>query len=305
MQRSIQVNKLNEFTGHSGAIYGLYVSPVSGKVYTGGADGYVVEWDLGNAAEGRLIGRLDQPIYCIFLYEPTKQLWVGTGNGHIHILDLESKIELKNLVSHEQGVFDIKMLNGKLYAAGGDGCISLWDAQKTELLSLKKFSEKSARVITCSPSKSLLAIGFSDFSIVLMDENLAVFELIQNAHTNSVFSLAFNGDGTQLFSGGRDAMLKIWNVAADVTLQKEIPAHNLHVHSIAVQHEGNYFLSSSMDKTIKIWRMQDAELLKVLDKARNDSHLNSINKIAWVSENKFVSISDDKKMMFWELISSN
>lgn len=303
MQRSIQVNKINEFTGHSGAIYGLYVSPVSAKVYTGGTDGYIVEWDLGNAAEGRLIGRLDQPIYCIFLFEPSQQLWVGTANGHIHILDLGSKTEIKNLVSHEQGVFDIKMLNGKLYAAGGDGCISMWDAQKMELLTLKKFSDKSARVITCSPSKSLLAVGFSDFSIVLMDENLAVFELIQNAHTNSVFSLAFNGDGTQLYSGGRDAMLKIWNVAADVTLMKEIPAHNLHIHAIAIQNEENYFISSSMDKTIKIWDMQDFTLLKVLDKARNESHVNSINKIAWVNAYQFVSISDDKKLMFWELIS--
>ena len=195
------------------------------------------------------------------------------------------------------------MLNGKLYAAGGDGCISMWDAQKMELLTLKKFSDKSARVITCSPSKSLLAVGFSDFSIVLMDENLAVFELIQNAHTNSVFSLAFNGDGTQLYSGGRDAMLKIWNVAADVTLMKEIPAHNLHIHAISIQNEENYFISSSMDKTIKIWDMQDFTLLKVLDKARNESHVNSINKIAWVNAYQFVSISDDKKLMYWELIS--
>jgi WD40 repeat protein len=58
-----------------------------------------------------------------------------------------------------------------------------------------------------------------------------------------------------------------------------------------------------MDKSIKIWDLHDFSLLKVVDKMRNESHVNSVNKIAWVNAIEFVSISDDKKLIHWRLIS--
>jgi WD40 repeat protein len=57
-----------------------------------------------------------------------------------------------------------------------------------------------------------------------------------------------------------------------------------------------------MDKTIKIWRLADFSLLRVMDKQRHHAHVNSINKIAWVIDDKFVSISDDRSVMLWEII---
>jgi WD40 repeat protein len=58
-----------------------------------------------------------------------------------------------------------------------------------------------------------------------------------------------------------------------------------------------------MDKTIKIWDLGDYSLLRVMDKQRHNAHVNAINKIAWISPHKFVSISDDRSLMLWELIS--
>ncbi|OYU94904.1 MAG: hypothetical protein CFE21_14595 [Bacteroidetes bacterium B1(2017)] len=303
MQRKVHVEKLAQFSGHTGNIYGLYCSPVSGKVYTGASDGYVVEWDLTKPDEGRLICRLNEPIYSIYLFEPKQQLWIGVASGNIHVVDLITKEELKNISVHRSGVFDLKGRDGKILAAGGDGSVSIFNASDYSLEKCRNFSDKSARILAFHPHKDIVAVGFSDCSILFLNEKLEVLDAKMDAHGNSVFSLAYTPDGQYLLSGGRDAMLKIWKVTEGVSLFQEIPAHNLHVHSLSVQKEGSMFLSSSMDKTIKIWDLEGFSLLKVIDKQRNNSHVNSVNKIVWVNESDFVSISDDKLVMHWRVIS--
>jgi len=306
MERKVSVSKVAQFKGHVGNIYGLYCSPITQKVYTGATDGYVVEWDLQNPDEGRLLCKLNEPIYSIFLFEPKQQLWIGLASGNIHVVDLASKQEIKNLEIHKLGVFDLKFLNNSIYAAGGDGCISMIDANTFELLAIKKVSQKSVRCLSFHENGQLMAAGTSDHSIVLLRNNLEIINTKITAHNNSVFSLSFTPDGQYLLSGGRDACINVWKVDLlnfEVNLVQNIPAHNLHVHHISVQKEGQYFLSSSMDKSIKIWSLSDFSLLKVIDKIRNESHANSVNKIAWVNEQDFVSISDDKTMMLWRLNS--
>ncbi len=306
MGKKIAVEKVNEFTGHIGSIYGLYVSKYLNLVFTGAADGNVVEWNLANPDEGRLICKLNQPIYSIYLHEETQQLWIGVASGNIHIVDLKSRKEVKNLAVHTNGIFDIKCAGNTIYIGGGDGSISAWDAQDLELIVLKKFSEKSCRCLALHPQGLGLAAGFSDFSLILLSKNLEIMHHNLGAHSNSIFTVAFSPDGQYLLSGGRDAYIKVWkleNGINNMNIAHEIPAHNLHVHQISVQTEGFYFLSSSMDKSIKIWDLQSFELLKVIDKMRNESHVNSVNKIAWLNEVEFVSISDDKKLIQWRLIS--
>ena len=59
-------------------------------------------------------------------------------------------------------------------------------------------------------------------------------------------------------------------------------------------------LSCSMDKTIKIWD-DELQLLKVLDKERNDGHTNCVNKVQWLKDGIFISSSDDRDLIVWQV----
>jgi WD40 repeat protein len=116
-----------------------------------------------------------------------------------------------------------------------------------------------------------------------------------------VFTLSYSKDGKYLISGGRDAMLKVWDVENDFELLHDIPAHTLHINTIVFNPENTLLATGSMDKTIKIWDAKTFTLLKVIDKVRNQSHSTSVNKLLWLDNQNLASVSDDKMSMLWEV----
>ncbi|MFI5221197.1 MAG: WD40 repeat domain-containing protein [Bacteroidia bacterium] len=297
----INVAKIANFDGHRGGIYSMEFSVNPNCFYSAGSEGFVVEWNSDTKGEGNLIASLGKPVFCIKTDRENKLLYCGTNSGNVHIIDLVEKKEIKNIEAHSRSVFDIKIFEEKIITCGGDGMINILNRKDFSLIKKIKASEKSARVISINKSESMMAVGFSDFKIrIYNSEN---FELIKvlDRHTNSVFALSFSPDGKFLVSSGRDAMLKVWNIESSFSLVQDIPSHTAQVKCLAYNPSGKLLASSSMDKTIKIWDVSTFELLKVIDKARNDSHTNCINQILWMDENHFVSCSDDKVVMGWRI----
>ena len=301
IKNRVQAKQIGVFTAHTGNLYALAVNENEQTVYTSGTDGLVMEWDIREIGKGKIIARIPEAVHCLYIDVEQNYLWIGTSKGNVHVLDLVKKKELKLFASHTQALFDIKRLGEYIYSAGGDGCLVQYDLQSLTIQKLVKLSEKSLRCIAVSEELACLAVGASDSNIYFLGKNLEVYDEITAAHSLSVFSLAYISQSRYLLSGGRDAMMHVWELKNEVKLAHKIPAHNLHVHGLSVQAAGNYILSASMDKTIKIWDAQTFQLLRVMDKERHQAHVNSINNIAWIGNQKFVSISDDKSVMLWEL----
>jgi WD40 repeat protein len=136
----------------------------------------------------------------------------------------------------------------------------------------------------------------------VFDENLQL-KYSWQAHQNSVFSLRYSPDFQFLFSGSRDARLKVWDVNASYQMVEEIVAHLYAINHIEFSPDGKHFVTCSMDKTIKVWDANALRLLKVIDRARHAGHATSINKLLWRKyKNQLVSASDDRSMSVWQII---
>jgi WD40 repeat protein len=299
----INARRLQVFTGHTGSIYAIALNPQNEKIYTSGGDGLVVEWDWRVPGKGVLVAKVEEPVYSLFWEGAQGNLWIGTASGKVHVIDLAQKKEVKLFESHAQGVFDFKPFSGLLVSAGGDGKLTSYDIENPKIENQIKLSEKSLRCLAVSSDETCLTAGSSDYQMYVLRDNLEGVNHKFKAHDNSVFSVAYSPDGQYLLSGGRDAMLNVFDVENGFILIKSTAAHNLHVHHIAVKADSDYFITSSMDKTIKIWAWQDFELMRVMDKMRHQAHVNSINKVLWINASIFASISDDKCVMIWELES--
>jgi WD40 repeat protein len=71
-------------------------------------------------------------------------------------------------------------------------------------------------------------------------------------HERGVDSIAFSADGTLLASGGRDSLIKLWEVESG-ELVGELTAHSKPILTLAFHPAGNMLASGSGDNTVRVW----------------------------------------------------
>jgi len=282
-QPKMNITKVAHLHGHKDAIYDFVVDHKEGYIYSVGADGYVIQWDIPNPSDGVMLMQAGEALYSVYKFGD--RLMVGSRSGKVYEVDLISHSLIRSEKVHKGGVFFVR----ESFSGGGDGCLYV--------PSLKQNIQLSKNSLRCIATRShTIYIGASDSCIYELDSDTYEVLGVLKGHTNSVFSLHVNDNNT-LLSTGRDAHI----IVHDLTIKKEVfrvPAHRYQVKHLSSNSQ--FILSCSMDKTIKVWDDR-LNLLKVIDYERYQGHTNCINKTAWVDENMFVSCSDDRSIVFWKV----
>jgi centriolar protein POC1 len=296
------VEKTAELTGHGNPIFTLELSQKPGILFTGGNDKGLVEWSLKDNAFIKVMFPVATSIYAIHGSANFPLLFTGLRNGDVLVFDFLKQQLLPPLKHHQKPIFDIKSVSHKqeLLVASEDGTVSIWSLKTLEMLHVFKISDDTVRCISISPDEKQVAFGCRNNQIHIYD--LEDYTLIKtlHGHTMSVFSLQYAQNGSFLVSGGRDAQVKIWETTS-YNLVYNIPAHLFAVNSIVFHASLPYFATGSMDKSIKIWGADDFKLYKIISREKGyASHQLSINKLAWNS-NQLISVSDDKKVIVWDI----
>ncbi len=296
------VKKIHTLTGHADCVYTLQASGDAQHFFSADGKGMVARWDLAQPDEGELIAKLPNSVYALHYLKETDQLIAAQNYSGIHLLDWKNKNELASLRISNAAIFDIQSIGKDLWIAGGDGFLTIVDGNAWRIKKRWAISEKSVRAMTVHPNGSEVAIGFSDFSIRIFSTEDYSLKHEFVAHTNSVFTLSYMPNSHYLISGGRDAKLRVWDVANGYQLVEEIAAHLFAINHLVFSPDGKYFATASMDKSVKVWDTQALKLLKVIDKGRHAGHGTSVNKLLWTSyQNQLISASDDRSVSVWEI----
>lgn len=300
---SLEINKKCQFVGHSGAIYGLAFDHQKQKLYSAGGDGWLVQWSLENEVDGVLLAKIGDKIFSL-AYIPESALFLaGTQSGDLYFIPADRKRSPRRFEYHQKGIFDIMIWKGLALTAGGDGKLGIWDIKKERLIESILITNAKLRSIGKSNESPVFAIGSSDQNIYLL--NTSEFELlhtIEKAHTPSVFTVQFTPEGSSLVSGGRDAQLKVWQIASECSLERQFSAHWFTVNHLCFNESGTWLFSGSRDKTVRIWDTKSWTLLKEINLHKNEGHQNSVNRLLWLENQGFlITAGDDRKIMVWEL----
>lgn len=298
----MQVQKIDTFGGHRDCVYALERGPVTNQFFSAGGDGLVVRWLLDKPDMGELVAQVPASVYALALHPTTGLLWVGQNYEGLHLIDPIQKKEMASIKLTSATIFDISFHNNDAFIALSDGVVVVLDAEKLVVRKHLKASDQSARCLAINPVERELAVGYSDNTVRIFD--LTTYELKQviQAHSNSVFTLAYSPDYQHLLTAGRDAHLKVWDVERGYTLVHDIVAHLFAINHLSFNPGGSLFATASMDKSIKIWDADTYRLVKVVDRARHAGHGTSVNKVLWTDYNEFLlSASDDRTISAWKL----
>lgn len=299
----IQVQKKAVFTGHKDCIYALGMEADPHIFYTGGADGLIARWDLRQPDLGELVAKIQHTCYALCYIAERHWIVVGENFDGLHVIDLHTKQEIGSVKLTTAAIFDIRFHAGRLYVGTGDGTLVILDLDSLAVIRYVRASEAAVRCLAISAVHGHVAAGYSDAGIRVFDlQTLAPVAYMQ-AHTLSVFALAYSPEGRYLLSGSRDAHLRVWDIDSGYAAAQDIVAHMYTINHIAYSPDGKYFATCSKDKSIKLWEAESFRLLKVIDRARHAGHGTSVNKVGWMGQEGYqlVSCSDDRSISVWEI----
>lgn len=298
----IQVTKVDTIAGHQDCVYTLEKGPEEHVFFSSGADGVIAQWDLTKPQEGRMLAKVPNSVYALCYYKERNALIVGQNFDGIHIIDLNERKEKGSIKLGDTQIFDIKVINDRIFCALGNGEVHILDITSLETLKVIQASTESARCIAISEGNREFAVGFSDNHIRIYNlQNFSEKKVIA-AHKISVFTVQYSPDQRYLISGSRDAHLKIWDVESGYQLKESIVAHMYAINHLVFSADGKHFVTCSMDKSIKVWDAATYHLLKVIDKARHAGHGTSVNKVLWTNfNNLLLSASDDRSISIWDI----
>jgi len=287
------------FQGHSGPIYTLLFREGTALMYSGSADGLVALWDTKEGKAMPFMVKVGSPVYA--LLELNDYLFIGQSKGGIHVINVQSRVELRLLKYHDLGVFALIKLNrsGYFVSAGGDGKLAVIDSFDFRLLHSFKVSFMKLRCLCLSPDEQFLMVGGSDGFIRVYDTSY--FNELESihAHAGGVYAIQKLTNG-RFVTGGRDAHLRFWEWKDNAFIQFDsIPAHNYAIYALSVG-EAGIFASASRDKTVKIWEPGSLNTPVRLFRKGNKGHTHSVNTCAFSPNGEILATAgDDRTIILW------
>ncbi|GAB4530332.1 MAG: hypothetical protein Kow0063_08280 [Anaerolineae bacterium] len=163
------------FDSHHNLVFGVAFSPDGGRVFTGGNDGYVREWETATGQELRKFPGEEMEVYGIALSPEGERLAIGRQDGVVTIWDVSSGDKLFQLSGHAGLVLGLAFSQDstRLASASFDGFAKVWDVQTgQELMTLY-------------------------------------------GNTSNVFGVSFSPDGRHVATAGGDGTLRIYTLDMD------------------------------------------------------------------------------------------
>lgn len=297
----IEVHKKYTLSGHQNPIFAVETGSSTSILFTAGNDKGVVEWDLDSGAFKRILLPVKTSVYSLHRIPNTNLLAVGERSGLVTVVSIEKSEVVARLQHHEKPIFGIQAFRSKpeMIISSEDGTVSVWNTLNFKLLYHFNVSAETVRCIALNRKESILALGSKDSKIRLFHS--ADYTQLQeiNQHSAAITALTFSPDDNLLLTGGRDAQLNVFETG-DFQLKKNITAHMFSIYGIAYHPSLPLFITASRDKSVKIWRAEDYSLIKNISLEKGyDMHRLSINNIAWIDHQTFVTVSDDKTAIVW------
>lgn len=294
------VKRISQYEGHQDAIYRLEWASGTG-FFSAGGDGMVVQWNLEEPNQGKLIAKSETSIYALGYNPSTQILAIGKNNEGIQFVEAGTLKDAGFIKTGAVAIYDILWLGDDVYAGLADGSLVRINFPGLKIEMTRRHSEKSLRCLISNTKTGVVAAGYSDCVIRLLSQGDLDCSHQWKAHDFSVFTLGWESTGKGLLSGSRDAKLKRWRIESSISLNMEVNAHLFALNHLQISPDGQHLITCSMDKTVKLWDAAGLKLLRVLDHSRHGGHRNSVNRVMWLDNLTFVSAGDDRSISIWRM----
>lgn len=207
---------------------------------------------------------------------------------------------------HKGAILDLDWSRdgSQIITASTDKFAAIWDAEIGERV--RKLRGHSSYVNSASSSRkgsSLFCTSSDDRTVKVWDSR--VKNPVKSFESKyQVTSACFNETDDQIFAGGIDNCIKVWDLRKGQVSFK-MAGHTDTVTSLRLSPDGSNLLSNSMDNTAKIWDVKPfvagERCLHTFEGAINGSEKNLV-KACWSPDgSRVMAGSGDRNVVIWDV----
>jgi RNA polymerase sigma factor (sigma-70 family) len=252
--------ELRRFLGHTDAVPSVAISPDGRLVLSAGrSESSPRLWDV---ATGKEVRRFVGHGYWVWAvdFSPDGKRAVSGGVDGLRLWDVATGKELRRFTGHSRQVYRVAYgPDGKrVLSAGQDGTVRIWDVETgKQLLLFGKHTSEVFGVALSPDGKRGVSCGGE--AVRLWDaETGRELRRFPGDH-----SAAFSPDGRSFLSGGRDNVMRLWEVASG-RQRLSFRGHTKVVCSVAFSPDGRRALSGGDDGTVRVWDVATGKELRCL-----------------------------------------
>jgi WD40 repeat protein/serine/threonine protein kinase len=196
---------------------GMMAFSPDSRLLAAGTTRTVLVWDVASGKNERRFDFNEDPTKLAFSAD-SGRLAVVLRQRELHttILDLATGKEIPHSIPDQWGAAISYSPDGRSLALSHSSApiVRVWDAAGNHLRHQFAGHNSLIQSLAFSPAGPL-ATGSDDRTVRLWDLERGAESLALRGHLSGVIGLAFNRQGTRLYSAGRDQEVKIWDVTHD------------------------------------------------------------------------------------------
>ena len=275
--------------GHTDGVKDVSFSPDGQTLATASADGMLKLWNLDGTLLDTLQGHNGRVNSVNFSNDG--KILASSSNDKTARLWQVNRTRLILLGNYPDSVYKLSISqDGQTLAAASPNLIKIW--QRDGKL-IKSWQETApVKAIEFSPDGKTVATG-SDTTLKLWDLQGRLLRTI-GKHRQSILSLSFSPDGTEIAAADFDGVMKFWDLSGKLLYSSK--AHEAGIYGTQFSPNGKLFATASWDKTVKLWN-RDKKLLQTLK-----GHNAPVYSVAFSPDSQTIATaSEDNTVKLWNL----
>jgi WD40 repeat protein len=246
--------RYNVYTGHTDAVRSLVFSPDNNSFYSAGGDGKLLKWDIVKKehtiiAENPVVNRV------IDVSGDGEWLACGTDGNGVQIFSTSSPGSEPRVLSgmdDEVRTLDFLPDNRRMFSAGTEGVITLWDLRSGSSQEFAKVGTQVNVLVVSKDGKHLVA-GTKDGKIIVFEvDNPENSIVLHDDAGNSVLALDFGVQDKLLASGDIQGNVIVWDFMSKDMLYN-LRGHQARITQLEFSPDGSVLASSSNDGSVRMW----------------------------------------------------
>lgn len=227
-------------------------------------------------ADAKKAQTTDEKIIRALAFAADGKLIVTAGeDGIVRTWSTADGAGVENYKAHTGAAKAVAFAAGAVVSSSADGKTIVWDAQPEWKLTRTIGSATGASLlmgrvnaVAFSPDGKTIATGSGEPSrsgeLKLWDATTgALVKEFKGAHSDTVQSVDFSGDGKLMVSGAADRFVKAWTVA-DAKLVKSFEGHTHQVLGVTLKRDGRIIASAGADNAVKVWSLVTGEVVRTI-----------------------------------------